>query len=67
MKTLEGIPGTHVRLCVMGYKDNLIIDDGIQYWVKMLGIKSGSLSQYPLFIISMQTISLSNFICLDCL
>ena len=37
-KTQEGVPSTHVQLCVMGYKDNLIIDDGIRYWVKMLGI-----------------------------
>ena len=35
------IPSTHVRSCVTGYRDNLIIDDGIRYWVKMLGIKSG--------------------------
>ena len=36
-KMLEGVPNTHVRSCIMGYRDNLIIDDGIQYWVKMLG------------------------------
>ena len=54
MKTLEGVRSTHVRSCITGYRDNLIINDGIRYWVKMLGIKvvimSGSLSQYPLFI-----------------
>ena len=41
-KTPEGVPSTHVvRSCITGYRDNLIIDDGIRYWVKMLGIKSG--------------------------
>ena len=55
-KMPEGVPSTHVRSCVTGYRDNLIIDDGIRYWVKMLGIKSGknsgSFSQYPLSVIS---------------
>ena len=40
-KTPKGIPSMHIQLCVTGYRDNLIIDDGIRYWVKMLGIKSG--------------------------
>ena len=40
-KTPEGVPSTHVRSCVTGYRDNLIIDDGIRYWVNMLCIKSG--------------------------
>ena len=52
METSEGVPSTHVRSCVTGYRDNLIIDDKIRYWVKMLGIKSRTLSQHPLFIIS---------------
>ena len=40
-KTPEAVSSTHVRSCVTGYRDNLIIDDGVWSWVKMLGIKSG--------------------------
>ena len=35
----EGVPSTHVRSCVTSCRDNLIIDDGIRYWVKMLNTK----------------------------